>query len=76
MKTSTAKSLARTKKPSGVVMERSRQFALCRWGLFLAPTDSITTFFDCLQNFGDGFGARFGAEISFAVDTDADRAGV
>ena len=30
-----------------------------------------TPFFDRLQDFGDGFGARFCAEISFAVDADA-----
>ena len=31
--------------------------------------------FDRLQEFRDGFGARFGAEIAFAVDADADGVG-
>jgi hypothetical protein len=33
------------------------------------------TFFDGLQNFGDDFVARLRAEISFAVDADADGVG-
>jgi len=34
-----------------------------------------TPFFDRLQDFADGFGARFGAEVTFAVNADADCAG-
>src|SRR5882724_5815903 len=42
-----------------------------------APFRSSTgaALFDRPQDFGDGFGARFGAEIAFAVDADANGVG-
>src|SRR5436190_10810919 len=43
-----------------------------------APFRSSTgaALFDRPQDFGDGFGARFGAKIAFAVDADADGVGL
>src|SRR6267154_1460086 len=37
---------------------------------FMSSTGAAV--FDRLQEFRDGFGARFGAEVSFTVDADAD----